>query len=302
MLYINYIVNQTIFQMAAREILDAFAKSARFKINNEYNRKEIQEFMRTIPNAGLQNPTALTYNQWNCGMTFICPLFEIINWGTYLYLGAGYNYTGDCYNIKKGINRKIKIGSWKNGEFNFLDNTIESFLEWKVKNCQNQNQKEHKKDKLNDREEDVKSTEIFAVENELMKNFGFVSIGVYFKNSNNEPFCRFNVKKSDIKSLVYALVVENEIKYIGKTIRGYSRPLSYLKNDVMVNVKEGILNSLKDNRKVHVLVKSENLIYTMEGLDIDIDIAEGYEQALISKFKPEWNNHIRELPNSSGIK
>ena len=288
--------------MAAREILDAFAKSARFKINNEYNRKEIQEFMCTIPNAGLQNPTALTYNQWNCGMTFICPLFEIINKGSYRYLGAGSNYTGDCFNITRENNNKVKIGSWKNGEFNFLDNTIESFLEWKVKNCQNQNQnqKEHKKNKLNDSEEDVKTTEIFTVENELMNNFGFVSIGEYYKNSNNEPCCRYNVKKSDIKSLVYALVVENEIKYIGKTIRGYSRPLSYLKNDVMINVKEGILKSLEEDRKVHVLVKSKDLIYSMDGLYIDI--AEGYEQALISKFKPKWNNHIRELPDSYSSK
>lgn len=87
--------------MAVQDILKAFENSKKFQINEIYQRTEICNFLETIPNSGIQNPTALTYNQWNCGMPFICPLFYLIGRGKYKYLGQGFPFTGDCYQVPR---------------------------------------------------------------------------------------------------------------------------------------------------------------------------------------------------------
>jgi hypothetical protein len=121
--------------MAEKEILEAFKGSKSFKMNNVYDRNTIRDFMLKIPNAGLQNPTALTYNQWNCGMTFICPLFEKIGRGKYLYIGSEAEYTGSCFHIRQVGGIQEKIGFWDQGEFNFVNKSINSFSDWKRLKC-----------------------------------------------------------------------------------------------------------------------------------------------------------------------
>lgn len=92
-------------------------------------------------------------------------------------------------------------------------------------------------------------------------------------------------------SLVYMMVVEDDIRYIGKTIQGLIRPLSYHKNDVMKDVKSGIHESVNAGKQVDVYCRMFDNPLMFEGLELDI--CEAYEQALISKYKPAWNNHIR---------
>jgi len=102
-----------------------------------------------------------------------------------------------------------------------------------------------------------------------------------------------SIKKTERKSLVYILVdesdKENIVKYIGKTIQGYSRPLSYHKNNVMKDVKVGIEYSVGKGNDIDVYIFEPPLL-TFKGLQLDI--IESLEQALIKKHKPEWNNHI----------
>jgi hypothetical protein len=100
-----------------------------------------------------------------------------------------------------------------------------------------------------------------------------------------------NVDKYERVSLVYMMVVNDKIKYIGKTIQGLIRPLSYHKNKVMIDVNKGINESCKAGLSVDIYCRMFYDKLEFEGLELDI--CEAYEQALISKYKPEWNNHIR---------
>ena len=73
----------------------------------------------------------------------------------------------------------------------------------------------------------------------------FVKIGEYLelnKAPDYEPF--IGRSKSKILPIVYLLVCEGEVMYVGETRRGYSRPLSYHKNTVMKTQKKPLSTSL----------------------------------------------------------
>jgi len=92
-------------------------------------------------------------------------------------------------------------------------------------------------------------------------------------------------------SIPYAFFVNDQCKYIGKTIQGYSRPTGYHKNKSMKTTNEGILQCLNNNITVDILVRSNNVSIEFDGLKLNI--IELIEQALISLFNPEWNNLVQ---------
>lgn len=120
--------------MSIIEIKTAFKNSNRFKKGESYSNSEIKDFLDGIDKAGHENPTALTYNQWNCGMPFICPLFEKVDRSTYKYLGPDYPYTGDVLHDFKRKESQI-IGTWLNGDFEFKDQNVDNLAEYKEKYC-----------------------------------------------------------------------------------------------------------------------------------------------------------------------
>ena len=102
------------------------------------------------------------------------------------------------------------------------------------------------------------------------------------------PFIGKN--KSKVIPVVYLFVVEDEIKYIGESRRGYSRPLSYNKNKVMLKQRKAIETILKQGKTVGVYaleIKNEKTV--VNGMEIESYLAQDYEKALIRKYKPEWN-------------
>ena len=121
----------------------------------------------------------------------------------------------------------------------------------------------------------------------------FIKIGYYHLagDGTTDVVLHEGVQKSLRVSLVYMLVVEDEIKYIGKTIQGYIRPLSYHKNKVMGDVNNGITEECSKGKIVKIYARRFDKPFVFE--DLELDLCEAYEQALISKYKPEWNNHIR---------
>lgn len=120
----------------------------------------------------------------------------------------------------------------------------------------------------------------------------FVKIGYYHlaHDGITDVVINEGVQKYLRQSLVYMFVVDDEIKYIGKTIQGLVRPLTYHKNTVMSDVYNGINEQCSSGNKVIIYARKLKPL-TFE--DLELDICEAYEQALISKYKPEWNNHIR---------
>ena len=62
----------------------------------------------------------------------------------------------------------------------------------------------------------------------------FKKIGEYVQPNQYAIYEKFIGKNKSKKiPIVYLLVVNNEIKYIGESRRGYTRPLSFNKNKVM---------------------------------------------------------------------
>lgn len=61
------------------------------EFNKSYSRTELDDFMEVKLDYNY-NVTALTYNRWNKGMGYICPLFEHTDRGTYRYLSLNFPY------------------------------------------------------------------------------------------------------------------------------------------------------------------------------------------------------------------
>ena len=126
------------------------------------------------------------------------------------------------------------------------------------------------------------------------KQKDFEKVGEYSCNKQGDLMqtTENSIKRSLRLSLVYVMTIDGECMYIGKTIQGYIRPLSYHKNKVMKSVRDGIIQHAKDNKKIiTVLARSFQKKYSYE--DLELDLCEAYEQALIKKYKPSWNNHIQ---------
>lgn len=116
----------------------------------------------------------------------------------------------------------------------------------------------------------------------------FKKIGEY---RNGDSFASSDIKKSERVSLAYIMIVDNIIMYVGKTIQGYRRPLGYKSFPEMKSVYNGITSQ----KLVDVYARRFDTYYPFEGLSLDL--CEAYEQALIAKYQPPWNNHIQKLKN-----
>jgi hypothetical protein len=122
----------------------------------------------------------------------------------------------------------------------------------------------------------------------FIANHAFKKIGHYHLSREGKVERSAEVMVSQRKPLVYAIFCGEQCRYIGKTIQGYGRPLNYHKNDVMTTVRNGIASALAENLSVDVYAKEENLTLEHEGLYLNA--IEAVEQALISKYQPDWKN------------
>ena len=125
------------------------------------------------------------------------------------------------------------------------------------------------------------------------RDHGFSLIGSYHLGANGSVCREAEVAITKRLPLVYAIFADEECRYVGKTIQGFSRPLNYHKNDVMVDVRDGILRDLKAGRTVNVLAKTDGLRVSHEGLELNL--IEAIEHALIREHSPLWNNQVQAL-------
>lgn len=125
------------------------------------------------------------------------------------------------------------------------------------------------------------------------RDHGFSLIGSYRLGANGSVLREAEVAITKRLPLVYAIFADEECRYVGKTIQGFSRPLNYHKNDVMVDVRDGILRELKAGRTVTVLAKTDGLRASHEGLELNL--IEAIEHALIREHSPLWNNQVQAL-------
>ncbi len=125
--------------------------------------------------------------------------------------------------------------------------------------------------------------------NELCEKHHFFPIGHYELNQSGEVArnAEKDIRITQRVPLVYALLVDDQTHYVGKTIQGFSRPLNYHKNDVMKNVHDGIRQALSEGKKVSVYARTDGLEITHEGMELNI--MDAIENALINEINPPWN-------------
>ena len=82
----------------------------------------------------------------------------------------------------------------------------------------------------------------------------FKEVGKYYKKVDGKTYSvdleykRGDKSKISENGLIYVLIVDDYIKYIGESKR-YSRPLNYHKNNVMKAVEKGINKEVLENNK-----------------------------------------------------
>jgi hypothetical protein len=127
----------------------------------------------------------------------------------------------------------------------------------------------------------------------ILEKYKFFKIGTFYKVNDSvgrrtEP----GINVTTRLPIVYALVAGDQVMYIGETIQGYIRPLNYHKNEVMSDVRNGIISSISQGLDVDVFARSEDLEFEFEGLLLNLRVS--LEAALIKKYLPPWNNKIED--------
>ena len=130
---------------------------------------------------------------------------------------------------------------------------------------------------------------------DLVDNYCFEKIGEYsLQNddmiSNDMGFTKEVLKVRE--KLVYAFVVDDLVVYIGKTKKGFNRPLSYHEDyhdpEKDRRVHKGIREVIRKN-KIEIFARVFKGEIKVENIEIEINPYGGVEEALINEFKPDWN-------------
>ena len=130
-----------------------------------------------------------------------------------------------------------------------------------------------------------------ASANSILEKYNFFKIGTFYDgNGSVDRRTEPGVNVTTRLPIVYALVVGDQVMYIGETIQGYTRPLNYHKNEVMSDVRDGIISSVSQGLNVDVFVRTKDLEFEFEGLLLNLRVS--LEAALIKKYTPPWNNKI----------
>ena len=119
----------------------------------------------------------------------------------------------------------------------------------------------------------------------------FKKIGEYLRPGEDPEYQSFIGRNKTKKlPLVCLFIVGGEIKCIGETRQGYSRPLSHHRNKIMKRQNEAIYRSTESGLKVEVYaLEVPSQVAVDNGLEIENCLAQDYEKALIKLHAPEWN-------------
>lgn len=143
--------------------------------------------------------------------------------------------------------------------------------------------------------EEIENKEILKYGKQLknlsqLEAFGFMKAGEWFVQKGQLTFDLRSF--SDEVNILYAYVVDGEVKYIGKSVqtlrkRVYLYKLGHDSQKANFRVNGELMEALKNSDKVdiYVLVPKIPLFY----FDVEIDLAAGLENGMIKKFDPEWN-------------
>lgn len=135
----------------------------------------------------------------------------------------------------------------------------------------------------------------------------FKEVGKYYQNKLDKVDLEYErglKSKVSENGLIYVLIVDDYIKYIGESKR-YSRPLNYHKNNVMKDVREGIKKEvLYNNKEVKIYIyepsKQKKFMLKENNYELkfnNINLYKSIESYWIKlnneqKNKGHWNNKM----------
>ncbi len=120
---------------------------------------------------------------------------------------------------------------------------------------------------------------------------GFEKVGKW--SYINESF-KFELNDNYInRNILYSFVIENEIKYIGKSIKTISQRLNGYKNPNITQrtnfrLNNLIVEKLKEGKEVEIYLFVDKAELNYKGKNINLPA--GLEDNLIAEYLPEWNS------------
>jgi hypothetical protein len=127
---------------------------------------------------------------------------------------------------------------------------------------------------------------------DIVRKYHFKKIGSYVnKDGGIDVKKEKGVRTRKKFKMVYALISESEVKYIGESKNGYARALSYHKNNVMGTVKTGIQNQVSKEKEVDIYVRCKGFELSEDSIKNlpPMNLYKAVEKSLIEEFKPAWN-------------
>jgi len=129
----------------------------------------------------------------------------------------------------------------------------------------------------------------------LVGNYRFEKIGEYSLQNNDMISNDIGFTKEVLKvreKLVYAFVVDDLVMYIGKTKRGFKRPLSYHKDYNNPEKKRAVHERIREvirKNKIEIFARVFEGEIKVENIEIMFNPYVCVEEALIKEFQPKWN-------------
>ena len=121
-------------------------------------------------------------------------------------------------------------------------------------------------------------------------SLGFEQVGRWYWDGDDLNFEL--TKHQSERDILYAFVVDGEVKYLGKSIQSLHKRIYLYKNcgpsqRTNIRVREKLRTYLKNDSQVliYAFVQKMPLMYQ----DIPINLAAGLEDNLIAAIRPEWN-------------
>jgi hypothetical protein len=125
---------------------------------------------------------------------------------------------------------------------------------------------------------------------ERLIELGFREIGYWSKDNDSIEYVISNCEDLKHKKVLYAFIIEDDIKYIGKTARKIKSRLDNYKNSdssqsTNTKCREKILDSAPNSVKIWLYIPMK-----LQTLGFNINLAAGLEDSLIKQLEPEWNH------------
>lgn len=132
---------------------------------------------------------------------------------------------------------------------------------------------------------------------------GFVKIGGWKLENNKLQY--YLGSNSTKKNILYSFVCNEEVKYIGKTVKsisqrlyGYKKPSISQRTNYRVNKK--IIELLKSGLEIDIYIFIDNA--QLKYRNYTINLSAGLEDTLISKVNPQWNFTGKKPKNTQKTK